>query len=82
MQASINIITNDPLVSAIFSAVAKVPSEPFEKLRAISRAGKIAEAYLPPFNNDDSRQVVLSTFPNQPSRSASPSEQQYAHSSH
>jgi hypothetical protein len=51
-------------------------------LRAISRAGKIAEAYLPPFNNDDSRQVVLSTFPNQPSRSASPSEQQYAHSSH
>jgi hypothetical protein len=83
MQTQTSLLANDPLVSAIFSAVADVPSEPFEKLRAISRAGKIAETYLPPFNNNDSRRVVLATFPEGGLNcSASPSEPQHARSSH
>jgi len=48
-----NLISNDPLVSAIFETVANHPAvardpknERIEKLRAITRAAKIAEAYL------------------------------------
>jgi len=41
-----NLIDNDPLVSAIFEAIAKQDGEPTEKTRAIVRAGKIIDAYL------------------------------------
>jgi hypothetical protein len=82
MQSPNNLIANDPLVEAIFSAVAEIPSDPFEKLWAISRAGKIAEAYLPPHNTKDSRQSVLATYGTQSRDSASPSESQFVGCSH
>lgn len=40
-----NLISNDPLVTAIFEAVVKAEAESEEKLKAVIRAGKIAEAY-------------------------------------
>jgi hypothetical protein len=66
-----DLISNDPLVSAIFNAVDGVPSQATEKLRAISRAGKIAEAYLAPNLTDMARETVLATFKDSAS---SPSE--------
>lgn len=40
-----NLISNDSLVQAIFDAVAAKEATPLEKLKAVIRAGKIAEAY-------------------------------------
>ena len=40
-----NLISNDPLVAAIFAAVNAVPAEPLDRLLAVLRAGRIAEAY-------------------------------------
>ena len=40
-----SLIDNDPLVSAVFEAVKQQDAEPGEKLKAVIRAGKIAEAF-------------------------------------
>jgi len=61
-QLKANLISNDPLVSAIFDAVAGISSEPNEKLKAISRAGQIAEAYLGSNTTSLSRDIVARTF--------------------
>ena len=45
-MAGSNLIENDPLVKAVFESVKNYAAEPTEKLRAVVRAGKIAEAYL------------------------------------
>jgi uncharacterized Ntn-hydrolase superfamily protein len=45
ISAGGNLIDNDPLVAAIFAAVTHRGGKPIEKLRAVIRAGKIAEAY-------------------------------------
>jgi uncharacterized Ntn-hydrolase superfamily protein len=47
-----NLIDNDPLVSAIFAAVTQGEGKPIEKLRAVIRAGKIAEAYTDNYGFD------------------------------
>jgi hypothetical protein len=80
MQETGNLISNDPLVAAIFSALAKIPSDPFDKLRAITRAGKIAEAYLPPNHTKDSGQSVIKALGIEPQDCSVPSEPQFAHS--
>jgi hypothetical protein len=41
-----NLIENDPLVSAIFTAVTNAEGTPQQKIQAVRRAGQIAEAYL------------------------------------
>jgi len=40
------LIGNDPLVSAVFAAVSEYEGDPLEKLKAVVRAGKIAEAFM------------------------------------
>jgi hypothetical protein len=40
-----NLIENDKLVSAVLLAVSAQDAEPSEKLKAVIRAGKIAEAF-------------------------------------
>jgi hypothetical protein len=40
-----NLIENDPLVKAIFASIQECEGEPIEKLRAVIRAGKVAEAF-------------------------------------
>ena len=57
-----NIVSNDPLVSAIFEAVASIPGEPFEKMRAIRRAGMIANAYIGENCTPHARETVKRTF--------------------
>jgi hypothetical protein len=41
-----NLISNDPIVAAVFESVVSVEGLPEEKLKAIIRAGKIAEAFI------------------------------------
>ena len=41
-----NLIDNDPLVSAIFEAVANEEGTPQQKIQAVLRAGNVAQAYL------------------------------------
>jgi len=72
-QPNGNLISNDPLVSVIFNAIAREQSEPYEKLRAIYRAGMIAEAYLGQNISPAARQVVSVTF-NEAVFQSSPSE--------
>jgi hypothetical protein len=61
-----NLIENDPLVTAIFEAVAAVPSGG-NKLAAVIRAGKIAQAYADRLPADlrvlEAEQAVAKTFP-------------------
>lgn len=80
MQASNNLIDNDPMVAAVFAAVANIPSEPYEKMRAVARAGKIAEAYFGPNLTQETRRVMSSTFEAEVANPASPSEPQFADS--
>ncbi len=40
-----NLISSDPMVAGIFRAVRAENGEPIEKLKAVIRGGKIAEAY-------------------------------------
>jgi hypothetical protein len=42
-----NLLDNDPLVSKIMEAISNVDGEAEEKLKALIRAGKIAEVYSP-----------------------------------
>lgn len=63
MQPSFgNLISNDPLVSAVFDAVVRTTAAPFEKLHAISRAGRIAEAYLGQNITSATREIIAQTL--------------------
>jgi len=62
MQGPGNLIANDSLVSSIFAAIADADANPLEKLWAIARAGKIAEAYLPPHTTEVSRAAAAKAF--------------------
>jgi hypothetical protein len=42
---NVNLISGDRLVQAIFDAIKNIPESPHEKIMAVVRAGKIAEAY-------------------------------------
>jgi hypothetical protein len=54
-----NLISNDKLVSSIFAAVTNHKGEPKEKLEAVIRAGKIAEAFAVSWNASE---AVNETF--------------------
>jgi hypothetical protein len=41
-----NLISNDPMVSAIFDSLDKMEGTPNQKLRAVFRAGSIAALYI------------------------------------
>jgi hypothetical protein len=69
-----NLISNDPLVAAIFEAVSAVPAKPHERMFAVRRAGHIADAYIGNNTTEESRRVFDSTFAD--SDQSSPSKQQ------
>ena len=56
-----NLIQNDVLVSAIFEAVSIAEAQPEEKIKAVIRAGKIAETYL---SGGAALDVINTTFGN------------------
>lgn len=71
-----NLITHDPLVSAIFEAVNAVPAEPFERIMAVQRAGQIAEAYIGQNSSPESRRVWTISLKDSARAQPSPSESQ------
>jgi len=77
MQApSGNLISNDPLVSAIFNAVNAVSAEPLERILAVRRAGHIAEAYIGQNSSPESRSVWATSLKGSAPAQPSPSELQ------
>jgi hypothetical protein len=71
-----NLISNDPLVSAIFEAVNSVPAEPLERIMAVQRAGHIAAAYIGQNLSPESRRVWTTSLRGSALAQASPSEPQ------
>lgn len=57
-----NLISNDPLVAAVFHAVNSIEAEPIDRLMAVQRAGNIAGAYLHPHASAETRRVAESAF--------------------